>query len=245
MDMMATMYASVSYEGKDIYDLSDFTQEVVIPRFERQAGVASVSDIGIVEKTIEVRLNQEKVNAVNEKILLLTNDKLADAKNELSDAESSLADARAEINKREKDLSDQQGTTTTELADASLQLSQAVATRASYESQLTSLKASKSALEGEKKAYKKNKIESTYNSLNEMFVQMRAAAAGMQEQLGAYSPLDAAQMPADIKDAIDNPAKLKYFKTAIQTLAAMPDSQLDPSMVSQAAELDKKTFTTS
>lgn len=242
MDMMATMYASVSYEGKDIYDLSDFTQEVVIPRFERQAGVASVSDIGIVEKTIEVRLNQEKVNAVNEKILLLTNDKLADAKNELSDAESSLADARAEINKREKDLSDQQGTTTTELADASLQLSQAVATRASYESQLTSLKASKSALEGEKKAYKKNKIESTYNSLNEMFVQMRAAAAGMQEQLGAYSPLDAAQMPADIKDAIDNPAKLKYFKTAIQTLAAMPDSQLDPSMVSQAAELDKKTL---
>ena len=93
MDMMATMYASVSYDGKDIYELSDFTQETVIPYFERQGGVASVSDIGMVEKSVEVRLNQEKIDKINEKILLLTNDKLSDAKNELSDAESSLAEA--------------------------------------------------------------------------------------------------------------------------------------------------------
>ena len=184
MDMMATMYASVSCEGMDIYELSDFAQDTVIPYFERQGGVASVSDIGIVEKSIEVRLNQEKIDQINEKILLLTNDKLSDAKNELADAESSLAEARSEINKREQDLSSQQDTTTTELADATLALNQAVATRASYESQLTSLKASKSALEGEKKAYKKNKIESTYSSLNEMFAQLQAAAAAMQAQLG-------------------------------------------------------------
>ncbi len=242
MDMMATMYASVSYDGKDIYELSDFTQETVIPYFERQGGVASVSDIGMVEKSVEVRLNQEKIDKINEKILLLTNDKLSDAKNELSDAESSLAEARSEINKREEDLSDQQETTTTELADATLALNQAVATRASYESQLTSLKASKSALEGEKKAYKKNKVESTYNSLNEMFSQMQAAAAAMQAQLGEYSPLDAAQMPVDVKDAIDNPKKLKYFKTAVETLSSMPGSQLDASMAQQAKSLDKKTL---
>ncbi len=126
MDMMATMYASVSCEGMDIYELSDFAQDTVIPYFERQGGVASVSDIGIVEKSIEVRLNQEKIDQINEKILLLTNDKLSDAKNELADAESSLAEARSEINKREQDLSSQQDTTTTELADATLALNQAV-----------------------------------------------------------------------------------------------------------------------
>ncbi len=240
MDMMATMYASVSYEGKDIYELSEFARDEVVPYFERQSGVASVSDLGIVEKTIEVRLNQEKIDQINEKILVLTNDKLADAQTELTDAEQSLADAKAQINKQEQELSSQQNATSSELADASLKLNEAVASRAAYESQLNSLKASKSALEGEQKAYKKNKIESAYNSLNEMFAQMKAAAEAMQTQMQEYSPLDAASMPANVKDAIDHPSKLKYFKTALETLSSMPNSQLDADMVSQAKELDKK-----
>lgn len=130
MDMMATMYASVSYEGKDIYELSTFAEEVVIPYFERQAGVASVSEIGMVEKSVEVRLNQEKIDTINDKILVLTNDKLAEAKTELSDAENSLADAKSKINQQEKDLSNQQNSTTSELADATLQLNEAIASRA-------------------------------------------------------------------------------------------------------------------
>ncbi len=242
MDMMATMYVSVSYEEKDIYELSDFAEDVVVPYFERQTGVASVSDLGIVEQTIEVRLNQEKIDKINEQILLLTNDKLADAKTELADAENSLSDARSKISKQEEELSNQQSTTSSELADATLQLNEAVASRAAYESQLTSLKASKSALEGEKKAYKKNKIKSTYNSLNEMFVQMKTAAAGIQAQMGAYSPIDAAQMPENVKDAMDHPEKLAYFKTAVETLASMPGSQLDASMTEQAKKLDQKTL---
>lgn len=242
MDMMATMYASVSYEGKDIYELSDFAEEVVVPYFERQAGVASVSDLGIVEQTIEVRLNQEKIDKINEKILLLTNDKLADAKTELTDAENSLTDARSKINRQEEELSNQQSATSSELADATLKLNEAVASRAAYESQLTSLKASKSALEGEKKAYKKNKIKSTYNSLNEMFAQMKAAAAGIQAQMGAQSPIDAAQMPENVKDAMDHPEKLSYFKTAIETLSSMPGSQIDASIAEQAKSLDQKTL---
>ena len=242
MDMMATMYASVSYEGKDIYELSGFTEEVVIPYFERQAGVASISEIGIVEKSVEVRLNQEKIDKINDQILVKTNDKLSEAQSELSEAENSLADAKSKINKQEQDLSNQQNSTTTELADATLKLNEAVASRAAYESQLTSLKASKSALEGEKKAYKENKIESTYNSINDMFAQLSAAVAGISAQLGEASPLDASAMPADIKDAIDNPDKLNYFKTAVETLAGMPNSQIDKSIVSQAKELDKKTL---
>lgn len=242
MDMMATMYASVSYEGKDIYELSDFTEEVVVPYFERQTGVARVSDVGIVEQTIEVRLNQEKIDKINEEILLLTNDKLADAKAELNDAENSLADARAEISQKENELSDQQSSTTSQLADATLQLNEAIATRAAYESEITSLKASQKALEGEKQAYEDNKIASTYESINQMFAQMQSAVAAIQAQMGENSPLDAAQMPADIKDALDNPDKLKYFKTAVETLAAMPGSQMDEDMVKQAKELDKKTL---
>lgn len=97
MDMMATMYASVSYDGKDIYDLSDFTEKTVIPYFEQQEGVARVSDTGIVEKTVEVRLDQDKIDAVNDKILLQTNDKLADATLQLNEAVAQRAAYQSEV----------------------------------------------------------------------------------------------------------------------------------------------------
>lgn len=238
MDMMATVYASVSYEGKDIYELSDFTEENVIPYFERQDGVASVSDVGMVEKTIEVRLNKDKIDDINEQVLLLTNDKLAEAKSKIDESESSLASAKTEIDQKESDLSAQQEATTNQLADATLQLNEAVATRAAYESELVSLQASKTALEGEKQIYTDNGIENSYNSINAMFAQMQTAVAGMQQQMGELCPLDAAQMPADIKDALDNPTKLAYFQNAIGTLAAMPGSQMDSSVVSMAGTLD-------
>lgn len=265
MDMMATMYASVSYDGKDIYDLSSFTEDTVIPYFERQDGVASVSDVGLVEKTIEVRLNEEKIDAINEQILLLTNDKLADAKEKLDDSQSSLNSAKSEIDEKESELSEQQDSTSAELADATLQLNQAVATRAAYESNLTSLQASKTALEGEKQIYEQKGVTASYNNINQMFSQMQAAVTAMQqmsgntvsniendtetstesakEEAGQQMPsLDASQMPSDIKDALDHPEKLEYFKTAVQTLASIPGSQIDDSVTSAAAGLDAGTL---
>lgn len=242
MDMMATMYASVSYDGKDIYDLSDFTEKTVIPYFERQEGVARVSDTGIVEKTVEVRLDQDKIDAVNDKILLQTNDKLADAKKELTDAKASLNDAGAKLDQQESELETKQSDTSAQLADATLQLNEAVAQRAAYQSEVTSLQASQKALEAEKKAYKDNDVEKNYNSMNEIFAKMHEAVAALQAQLGENSPLDASQMPVDVKDAIDTPDKLKYFKNAVETLASMPESGMDDSMVSAAKEIDKKTL---
>ena len=64
MDMMPVIYASVDYEGKDIYELSDFVENTVVPTMERQNGVASVNTTGAIEKTVEIRLNQEKIDAL-------------------------------------------------------------------------------------------------------------------------------------------------------------------------------------
>ena len=90
MDMMATMYASVNYDGKNIKDLTTFSKEVVEPYIERQDGVASVSVVGGVEDTVEVRLNQNKIDKINNKILEKTNSKLADADKKISSAKSKL-----------------------------------------------------------------------------------------------------------------------------------------------------------
>ena len=55
---------NVYYDGKDIYELSDFVENTVVPTMERQNGVASVNTTGAIEKTVEIRLNQEKIDAL-------------------------------------------------------------------------------------------------------------------------------------------------------------------------------------
>lgn len=298
MDMMATMYASVSYEGKDIYDLSSFTKDTVIPYFERQEGVASVSDVGLVEKTIEVRLNKEKIDDINEQIMLLTNDKLADAKSKITDSQNTINESKTELEEKENDLATKKEDTSTQLADATLQLNQAVATKAAYESQLVSLQASKTALEGEMQIYTDKGIENSYNSMNGMFSQMQSAVSTIQQQIGSMAAtpqipdtsqisdtpqeetdnvnnlaeneanevsetssesnvvantqipeqyaqvmaLDTAKMPVDIKDAIDHPEKLEYFKTALQTLQSVPGSNIDAGVAATAAALNAESL---
>lgn len=204
-DMMATMAVSVGYEGKDIKEITAFTDKVVIPYLKRQNGVASITESGNINDTIEVRLNQEKIDKVNEDILMHTNKKLRDAQKKIDKAKKKLDEGNAEIKEQEGNLDTQQSDTTNKLAKASVSLSQAQSMKAAYESSLTSLKANKSALNAEKKAYKDAKIPTTYKSFNTMF-------KTYDEKLGEAAEQSGISIPSDVKDAIDNPEKFNKFK---------------------------------
>ena len=211
MDMMATMYATVSYEDKDIYQVSDFTEEIIKPYFERQDGVASVSAVGSVEKTVEVRLNASKIDQINDKILAETNEKLTEAKGQieeaaaqLEDGKKKLADAKSELERQQSDLKQAQSETSKKLAEASLALDQAQATKAAYEANLTSLQASKAGLEAEKKAYDDNHLQDTYNQIN-------GALAAMQTTLAQPAQLAGITIPTDVDDALANPEQFEEF----------------------------------
>ena len=106
MDMMATMYLSVSYEGKDVYDLSDFVDEEVTPVLERQNGVASVSETGLVEKSVQIELNKDKVDALNDKILAATDATFAEALQELNDSKQALIDSQSDLDESKQTLLD-------------------------------------------------------------------------------------------------------------------------------------------
>ncbi len=211
MDMMATMYATVSYQDKDIYQVSDFTEEIIKPYFERQDGVASVSAVGKVEKTVEVRLNASKIDHVNDQILAETNEKLTEAKEQieeaaeqLEDGKKKLADAKSELERQQSDLKQAQSETSKKLAEASLALDQAQATKAAYEANLTSLQASKAGLEAEKKAYDDNHLQDTYNQIN-------GALAAMQTTLAQPAQLAGITIPTDVDDALANPEQFEAF----------------------------------
>ena len=138
-DMMATMAVSVGYDGKDIKDVTAFTDKVVIPYLKRQTGVASITETGNINDTIEVRLNQKKIDKVNEDILMHTNKKLRDAQKKIDKAKKKLDEGNAKLKEQEGNLSSKQENTTSKLAKASVAMNQAQAMKASYESSLTSL----------------------------------------------------------------------------------------------------------
>ena len=97
MDMMATMYVSVSRDGYDIYQLSAFVEDTVQPFLERQNGVASISGLGLVQQSIQVELSQEKIDKLNEKLLATVDETLSNALAELEKAEKEVADGKAAL----------------------------------------------------------------------------------------------------------------------------------------------------
>ena len=191
----------MDYEGKDIYELSDFVENTVVPTMERQNGVASVNTTGAIEKTVEIRLNQEKIDAVNDRLAGYVDEQLADAKAQIDDAKSQLNSAKSQLESSQKALQDQQSSTASELAQTSKAVDAAVATQSAYNAQLAGLQASKLALETEKKAYTDAGIEAQYEQINESFASVRNMASGYGMDASAY--------PADISDALKSPKKLE------------------------------------
>ena len=185
-DMMATLMTSVDYEGKSGYELSRFIEDNIIPEIERQDGVASVSTAGMVEKSIEVQLDQEMVDEVNGRILEKTNKTLAKAKKKLDQAEKKLKEGKEKLNQQKSKLEKEQEKQTGELAKFSKRMDQAIATKQAYSSELASLKANREALKMEKEAYVKNKVVSSYEQINSGF---QAVQAGFQEGGAAYEQI--------------------------------------------------------
>ena len=168
---------------------------------ERQNGVASVNTTGAIEKTVEIRLNQEKIDAVNDRLAGYVDEQLADAKAQIDDAKSQLNSAKSQLESSQKALQDQQSSTASELAQTSKAVDAAVATQSAYNAQLAGLQASKLALETEKKAYTDAGIEAQYEQINESFASVRNIASGYGMDASAY--------PADISDALKSPKKLE------------------------------------
>ena len=101
MDMLATAYVGIEREGYDIYELSDYVERTLMPYMERQEGVARVTAIGLVDKTVEVRLNKEKIDSLNGRLQKEAQDKLDDAQKQLDDALKKVEDGQKTLESQE------------------------------------------------------------------------------------------------------------------------------------------------
>ena len=124
-DMLATQYIAVSRDDMDIYELSDYVENTLLPKLERVDGVARISTTGLVKKTVEITLNQDKIDEVNDKLLVQVSDRLADAKAELDKSQAQLnvtkkqlEDAQKQVQAGKQQLTAQKDSVTAQLKDA-------------------------------------------------------------------------------------------------------------------------------
>lgn len=96
LNMNAFMTVAVSREGSDVYALSDFVKNTLVPYVQRKGGVSSASASGLVEQLVQVQLNQDKIDAINAQLLELIDTQLSAAHAQLESAEAQIAAGRQE-----------------------------------------------------------------------------------------------------------------------------------------------------
>ena len=95
--MLPVQVAAIGYEGKDTYEMSEFVEQTLADKLTGITGVASVDITGTVERQLHVLLNQEKLDAVSQKLSKAISQQLDDAAGELYDARWQIQSAKDTI----------------------------------------------------------------------------------------------------------------------------------------------------
>lgn len=185
-DMMANVYLAIGMEGMEMDALSQFVEDEITPQFEKQNGVASVSSLGLVDKTIQVELNQEKVDILNDKILASLDGTFAEAVEQLDDAKKQLEDSQVTINKNRKKLVDSQSDlekSKQDLVDGQKELEENIAeldkSRADFYKGKEDLENGKKELENQQ-----NNLNNKKNEANNQLAAASAQLDGLNAALG-------------------------------------------------------------
>lgn len=99
-NMMPIMLTAVDMQNMDSAEVSSHVTNKIIPELERIDGVASVSATGLLEEQIKITLNQDKIDAVNKKILDSVNRKLSSTQAQLNNAKKQLEEGKEQLAKQ-------------------------------------------------------------------------------------------------------------------------------------------------
>ena len=229
-DMLPVMIAAVGMEGMTNAEISEYTEEKVIPRLESIEGVASASATGLIDENVHVVIRQEKIDAINEQVfgsidkdLDEAQQEINDGKAELADSEKEIADSIAEIAENEQDLADARK----EIEDGKKEIADGKA----------ELEEGKEELE-EQKEEATEKIADAVKELNEQKRKLDEAVKMIESYL--------AQSGKDVKTAIDETkAQIEQLKETIASLEETYDSvdENTYTMIAAMLGIDVSTLT--
>lgn len=176
-DMMPVLVAAVSAKG-DVAEVSKTIENEVIPEVESVEGVASVMTAGSIEETVEITLNEKKVDELSDDIKAEMKKKMDEARSALNEAKaqvesgknalasgkskasSGLSKAESQVSVKSEELKQAQLEITEKMAELNVsdtQLQQSLATvqagKQAAEAQLEQLETAKKAYEQLKEQY--------------------------------------------------------------------------------------------
>ena len=188
-NMIPVMVAAVNAEGMERADLCRFAQDTLIPQLEGTTGLASIATGGLMEQSLTLQLNDEKIDKTNEKISDALKKSLEEAKQKLDDAQAELDENSEKVEdglaalssapSKIMDSLDNSGTTD-DITALATEIS-------AINSQLSAANAEKQALEAEKDLYVNqiSQMEAAVKPLEDLLKQTRANRALIKPVLDA------------------------------------------------------------
>ncbi|WP_303015326.1 efflux RND transporter permease subunit [Holdemania massiliensis] len=212
-NMMPIMMATADYDGHDLQGLSDFVNEKVVPELEKTKGVASVDPTGLLEETVQIVLDHQKIDEINNKVLASVDSELAKTERELREKLQEVNDGLQKITDGESELTSTKNETYDKLAQSSVQLQQAATNLIAMDSQITQLKAEQAA------------FTQIVNGVDQLKAQLGLGAEATAEEIASAVGAAIDQAQEGINKA---EAGIQFLTSLQQQIQDVPDEELIP-----------------
>lgn len=101
-DMLPIMITALDVEGMDVFEVSDYVSNTIMPELESVEGVASVSATGLLEEELRLELDSEKIHNLNQELLSVIDSDLSQAENQLISAKNEINTGLVQLEAEEK-----------------------------------------------------------------------------------------------------------------------------------------------
>ena len=217
-DMLPVTIVSVSREDMDIYELSDYVENTLIPEYEAINGIASVTSSGVITQEVDVTIDQDRIDTLNSAILREVDSELADAEQQLNDAQAQITDGKNQLARAKKNALGQISDAEDRLDSGEEQIQTAIAQlkaqKAELQTQLDQVNAGIAQLE--KLSNLTPEQKQLLSALESQLAKFRAERDRLQKALDALENGDSGRVDEQIKAAEAEKAKLQSQKEDLQ-----------------------------
>lgn len=223
-DMMPVMVAAVDADGMDAVELTDYINNTLKDELEGIDGVASATPMGTVSETVEVTINDKKLDAVNEKVKKALDRKFEDAESEISDGKRKLNKGENTLNKAKDEARDQLSKAETQLSDMKLDL---LKNELQVNDALKQIISAEEEIDKAKKELTKQKptVEKTIKDLKKTIKGLEDSIDQMETLYGQYQALVAqkAELEASLALMPDNAELNAAYQQVVGGIAAIEE----------------------
>lgn len=208
-NMLPVNVSAIACEGYSTAALSTLVEDTLLPQLEGIEGVASVTASGMVEESIQVLFDEQRIDALNERIRAAIDGQFAEAEDEIATGRQELADAESALSSGQRQLNSGKTQLNASREEAEQQFA---AARTELEQQRASLLAAQTQL------------RTSIYEIDELLATEDAAAMQLEALLALEDP-----SPEDMQ-------QIEQLKAALDAIDAAKKQR--PALEEQLAETD-------